>query len=274
MKKLLILPASILVCSMVPRAAVPEDDPITQAPPVPVTTSSPSLLPTPDELESETQAFDRTWSDTTLYLPVVDLSPDRRYSRLNEEDFREVAEELGVEVAAIKAVVDIEAGKAHEGFFEEGKPIINFDLSMYTRAAKRHGVSLAKARKNHPVIFAKPNTRKYGSYQAAQWARMEAARSIDEESALEGAFWGMFQIGGFNWKLCGCDSVQQFVELMSRSERDQLELFGHLITACGMLPALQKKQWLAFATKYNGARAKARGYHRRMAAAYKRYKEE
>ncbi len=38
-------------------------------------------------------------------------------SRLTDDDYREVAERLGVEVAAIKAVVDIEAGRAHEGFF-------------------------------------------------------------------------------------------------------------------------------------------------------------
>ncbi|MDE6395531.1 MAG: hypothetical protein K2K77_09325, partial [Duncaniella sp.] len=35
---------------------------------------------------------------------------------LTEEDFREVAERIGVEVAAIKAIVDIEAGPTHEGF--------------------------------------------------------------------------------------------------------------------------------------------------------------
>jgi hypothetical protein len=59
---------------------------------------------------------------------------------------------------------------------------------------------------------------------------------------------------------------------MSRSERDQLELFANLITNCGMLDALQKKKWLAFALKYNGPRAKARGYHTRMASSYARHK--
>ncbi len=40
-------------------------------------------------------------------VPEVDEST--RYSKLSDEDFRIVAEELGVEVAAIKAVVSIEA---------------------------------------------------------------------------------------------------------------------------------------------------------------------
>ncbi len=35
---------------------------------------------------------------------------------LTENDYREVAKELGVETAVIKAVVDVEAGTAHKGF--------------------------------------------------------------------------------------------------------------------------------------------------------------
>lgn len=248
------------------------DHPLTVMPPL---AALPLGLP---ELLPDTASFigggmsARQWADSLLMLSSADLSPDRHFSRLSEEDFIEVAEELGVEPAAIKAVVDIEAGRAHEGFYQPGKPIINFDLSMYRKFAPRHGVSLSAARKKHPEIFSRPNTRRYGSYQAAQYARLDAARSIDKASALESAFWGMFQIGGFNWKLCGCASVEEFVEKMSRSERDQLELFAQLIKNCGMLEPLQHKQWLKFALKYNGPKAKARGYHTRMASSYARHK--
>lgn len=256
-----------------PGATQPEPEPLTTEPPVPVSNQSPAVpFPAPDDFPDPEDTDPEGWDKPAVILPIDDLTPDSRFSRLSEEDFREVAEELGVEVAAIKAVVDIEAGKAHEGFYQPGKPIINFDLSMYRKFAPRHGVSLKSARKKAPVIFARPDRRKYGSYQAAQYARLDAARAIEEESALESAFWGMFQIGGFNWKLCGCESVEEFVEKMSRSERDQLELFANLITNCGMLDALQKKKWLAFALKYNGPRAKARGYHTRMASSYARHK--
>lgn len=202
----------------------------------------------------------------------VITATDGHSSKLTEKDYLEVAEELGVEVAAIKAIVDIEAGRAHEGFFQPGKPIINFDLKMYHKFAKKHGVSISAAKKKAPVIFAHPNISHYGSYQAAQYARLDAARNINETSALESAFWGMFQIGGFNWKICDCDSVGQFVEIMSQSERAQLELFARLIKKCGMLEYLQKKQWLKFALRYNGPKAKARKYHTRIAAAYARHK--
>lgn len=231
----------------------------------------PSLLPSPDNFPALPGLTPREWADSVFHAQRNAAQPSG-FARLTEEDFKEVAEELGVEVAAIKAVVDIEAGRAHEGFYQPGKPIINFDLTMYNKFAPKHGVSLASARRQAPVIFNRPNTAKYGSYQAAQYARLDAARGINDDSALESCFWGMFQIGGFNYKLCGCETVQEFVEKMSRSERDQLELFAALIKKCGMLEPLQKKQWLAFALKYNGPRAKSRGYHTRMAAAYARHK--
>lgn len=199
---------------------------------------------------------------------------EARYERLTEDDYREVADSLGVEIAAIKAVVDIEAGKAHKGFWSEGKPLINFDLAMFRRHARRNGVKLGKYGKSHAVVFAAPNARKYGSQQAAQQARLDAARTIDDRSAIEGTFWGMFQIGGVSWKECGAESIDDFVDRMSRSERDQLDMFANFVRNTGMLKYIQNKDWSSFARRYNGPSYRARGYHTRMANAYKKYKKE
>ena len=188
--------------------------------------------------------------------------------RLTEEDYRAVAEELGVEVAAIKAVVDIEAGRSHEGFSAPGRPLVNFDMSMFRRAAGRRGINLSRYSKSHPSVF-RSSTR--GS-QASVYNRVQAARTIDNTAAVEGTFWGMFQIGGFNWRKCGAKDVNEFVELMSRSERDQLELFAKFIINTGLAKHLQTKNWAAFARGYNGPSYASRGYHTRMASAYQRHK--
>jgi len=195
-----------------------------------------------------------------------------RHGPLTERDYEEVAAELGVEVPAIKAIVDIEAGKGHRGFWRDGKPVLNFDLTVYRSRAARRKINLGRYAKSHAVVFARPNIRKYGSQQAAVQARFDAAASIDSVTAIEGTFWGMFQIGGFNYKLCGTSSPQEFLRLNSRSERDQLELFAEFITRSGLLPALKAKNWSAFARGYNGPSYAARGYHRRLAAAYARHK--
>lgn len=185
---------------------------------------------------------------------------------LTETDFEEVAAELGVEVAAIKAVVEIEAGRTHEGFFAPGKPLINFDLSMFRRFATRRGVNLSKYSKSHSVVFASSR----GSQSRAH-RRLEAAKSINPHAAVEGTFWGMFQIGGFNWKKCGAENIDDFVCRMSRSERDQLEMFASFISSTGLVKHLKTKNWAAFARGYNGPGYAKRSYHTRMAQAYARH---
>lgn len=218
----------------------------------------------------ETDSVKAVEADSVKAVEVVSYEhiPDR----LTDEDFREVAEELGVEVAAIKAVVEIEAGTKHEGFWANGKPIINFDLSMFRKFAARNKINLSRYQRSHAVVFAKPNRARYGSYQAAQQARLDAARTIDDKTAIEGTFWGMFQLGGFNWKVCGTSSPDEFVRLMSRSERDQLELFAEFIRETGMLPLLKAKNWSAFARRFNGPTYARRGYHTRLARAYAKHK--
>lgn len=185
---------------------------------------------------------------------------------LTETDFEEVAAELGVEVAAIKAVVEIEAGRTHEGFAAPGKPLINFDLSMFRRFATRRGVNLSKYSKSHSVVFASSR----GSQSRAH-RRLEAAKSINPHAAVEGTFWGMFQIGGFNWKKCGAENIDDFVCRMSRSERDQLEMFASFISSTGLVKHLKTKNWAAFARGYNGPGYAKRSYHTRMAQAYARH---
>lgn len=193
--------------------------------------------------------------------------------RLTDEDYQEVAQRLGVETAAMKAVVDIEAGASHQGFSAPEKPIINFDRTMFRRFARRKGINLAKYRTSHAEVFSAVNPRRYGSTQAAQHARLRKARSIDERTAVESTFWGMFQIGGFNWKKCGATSIEDFVTKMCRSERDQLELFANFLQNTGLDKYLKAKNWAAFSKGYNGPGYAKRRYHTRMANAYAKHKK-
>lgn len=197
-------------------------------------------------------------------LPAVDK--DSRYTSLSDEDFRIVADELGVEVAAMKAVVLIEAGKSMKGFYAPGVPVVNFDNAMYrAHASKALNRAGDKSAKVPPGL---------SGYALKEWTQLTNARRKNCDGANMGTFWGMFQIGGFNYKLCGCSSVDEFVKLMSDSELAQLELFAKFIINGGMLKDLQNKNWAGFARKYNGASYARRGYHTRMANAYKKYKNQ
>ncbi len=187
-----------------------------------------------------------------------------RYTRLTEEDYLQVAEELGVEVAAIKAVVKIEAGAKLEGFWAPGVPVANYSEKLFTRYSKK-----GSGRKISDGKVPKGLT----GYALKEWTGLINARKKNADAADMGTYWGMFQIGGAYYQLCGCESVEEMVEKMCESEHAQLELFATFIKNAGMLESLRKKDWAAFARKYNGPSYAKRGYHTRMAKEYAKYSE-
>ena len=212
---------------------------------------------------------EKTKQVTEMVKTVVDSLPAEdaksRYSTLTDADFKRVAKRLGVEVAAIKAVVVIEAGAKMEGFWAPGVPVINFDRAMYNRYRSK-----AKSTKGNPTEK-EPSGLK--GYALQEWTQLVTARKSNVDGANMGTFWGMFQIGGFNYKLCGCESVAEMVRLMSYSELEQLELFATFLINTGMVTDLRNKNWASFAKKYNGPSYAKRGYHTKMANAYAKFKK-
>ena len=210
----------------------------------------------------------RAVADSAKVSPPL-LQDYEKYYKLTEDDYRKVAEELGITIATMKAVVEIEAGKSHQGFVEPGIPIINFDLTLFKQFMRRAGKSYAKY--TGSTAFQRPNIRKYGSYGKAQWARLESARRINKEIADKATFWGMFQIGGFNWSQCGTSSLDEFIHKMSLSEAEQLELFARFVEKNNLVKYLKAKNWAAFAYRYNGPSYKKRGYHYRLNKAHQKH---
>ncbi len=181
--------------------------------------------------------------------------------QLTDDDYIAVAQKLSIDVAAIKAVVEIETGRQHKGFLAPRKPIIYFDAKVFRRNCQRKGVNLSR----YKIVSG------HGVNQELAHQRLQVACEIDSIIARESTFWGMFQIGGFNWKLCGADNLDDFVYKMSYSERTQLELFANFLVNTGMVKYLQTKNWGAFAYRYNGPKYARRGYHTRLARAYNKY---
>lgn len=188
-----------------------------------------------------------------------------RYSGLTEEDFHLVSKELGVEAAAIKAVVQIEAGSQMRGFWAPGVPVVNFQPTMFGRYRTKVASKGAPDEKVPSGL---------SGFALREWSQLVNARRKNVDAANLSAFWGMFQIGGFNYRKCGCETIEEFVQLMSHSELEQLELFAAFITNTGMLADLKAKNWAAFALKYNGSSYRRRGYHTKMAAAYNKFRNQ
>jgi hypothetical protein len=225
-----------------------------------------------DSITKNDSIIDTLSLDSVIADTLIDTTAYRD-EKLTQKDYDEVAARLGVEPAAIRAVVEIEAGRTNKGFWAPGKPLINYDMTVVNKFAKKCGVTLSKYRNSHPEIWS-ASKKKYGSQQATEWARFEALRDVDNTLGIYSSFWGMFQIGGFNWKLCGAKDVDEFFMLMCRSERDQLDLFANFISSSNLVKYLKTKDWAAFAYRYNGPSYASRGYHTRLAKAYAKYSKK
>lgn len=188
--------------------------------------------------------------------------------KLTETDYQRAAEDLGVPVAAVKAVTEVES--RGDGFLPDGRPVVLFERHiMYRRVRDKFGSAEAqKYFERYPDLI-NPTPGGYGK-TAEQPNRMgRAAVSIDRDCALESASWGLFQIMGFHWESLGYESLQQFVNAMYRSEGDQLEAFVRFIKVnAGVHQALKRLDWVGVARGYNGPNYSINKYDTRLADAY------
>lgn len=190
---------------------------------------------------------------------------------LTETDFRHAAEQLGVEVAAIKAVVEVETGN-RGGFLAVGKPVILFEGHIFWRQLKNRGIDPAKYQNGNEDILYPKWTKNHYQGGLKEYGRLERARAIHREAADSSASWGLAQIMGFNYQACGCKCVGEFVEMMSEDEGKQLELFVRFIKANGWDKYLRKYDWKGFARHYNGTGYAQNHYDRKLEKAYAKYK--
>jgi hypothetical protein len=180
---------------------------------------------------------------------------------------------LGVEKAALKAVVEVECS-SRGGFLSDGRPRILFEGHIFWQQLKKRGINPAPLQKSHPTILYPRWVRTHYRGGAGEWERFKEAAAISPEAAVASASWGLFQIMGFHWSTCGCGSVEEFRERMERSERDQMELAMNFLEKTGIARWLKTKDWCNFALRYNGSGYKANRYDQRLSAAYHKFKQQ
>lgn len=186
--------------------------------------------------------------------------------QLTEQDFINAASSLGVEVAAVKAVCEVESRGS--GFLPTGEPVILFERHWMYKLLKRKGITPPE---NSPVAMLKSGGYKGG---LAEHRRLDQAVQLDRECALQSCSWGLFQIMGFHFSALGYTSIQAFVNAMYRDEASQLDAFIRFIKADKrMHNALVTHDWLRFATAYNGPAQAKNFYQQKMKAAYEKYKK-
>jgi len=186
--------------------------------------------------------------------------------QLTEQNYRDAAFDLGVEVAALKAVAEVES--AGDGFLPDGYPKILFEGHLFSK------YTLGAFDKLEPTISYAKWTKEHYKGGAKEYERLHIAITLNRDSALRATSWGKFQILGANFKDAGYDRVSMFVHDMHISEREHLKAFVNVIRAWQLVEALKHLKWEIFARKYNGPGFKQNQYDEKMAAAYIKYKSE
>lgn len=179
-----------------------------------------------------------------------------------------IAGELGIEPAALMAVVKVESGgKLFATVEGRQEPLIRFEGHYFYRllptALRNLAVTGGLA---HAVAGRVANP----SGQAARWKMLKRACALDRQAAFASVSWGVGQIMGIHWRWLGYGGIEAMVGEVRLSLEGQLRLFGRFIEKSGLAEKLAGHDWQGFARAYNGSDFQRHGYDKQMAKAYQR----
>lgn len=189
-----------------------------------------------------------------------------------DSDYDWAGKYLDCEPESLKAVVKVETG-GRDGFISPGKPIILFEGHIFWKQLKQRGIDPVKYSKSFPNIVYEKWTKKYYLGGAREYERFEQACSISESAAISSTSFGIFQIMGFNYKLCSCNTPEIFYSRMCESEFIQFTLGLEFIRNQKLNKYLAEKNWDSFAYKYNGPGYKENKYDTKLQKAYIEFKK-
>ena len=183
----------------------------------------------------------------------------------------EQASKLGVEAAALKAVIEVEAKSS--GFNQDGTPVILYERHKFYEGLRAiNWITKSKEWFKQYPDLCNPSPGGYGKY-SEQHGKLARASELNREVALESCSWGLGQVMGYHWKSLGYESLQSFINAMYRDEASQLEAMCRYISVNNLVNAVKSKDWKAFARGYNGKNYAINRYDAKLATAYAEWKK-
>lgn len=163
------------------------------------------------------------------------------------------AYELGVEPLALKALIVKESSKW--GAFYNNYPIILFEPTKMASELIKEGIDVVKLLESNPSlkdIISFNKVTKFGTLKD-QLKKLAKARTISPTAAIAACSWGLFQIGGWQWREMKYDSPLVFEQKAATIE-GQFELLSTFLTLVKpkALAALRKRDWESLKIYYNG----------------------
>ncbi len=189
-------------------------------------------------------------------IPLVLPAPPK----LAMADYQAVANAIGCEVAAVRAVVSVEA--AGSGFYSDSRPKILFEAQWFGDLTNDDYDD------DYPSISSPVWNRNLYIGGVGEWDRLYLACTLDRIAAMKSASWGLGQVMGFNYKAAGYGDVETFVRDMHLSEGKQLMAMFNFIKSNGLDRALIRRDWATFALGYNGESYRVNAYDQKLQDSY------
>lgn len=187
--------------------------------------------------------------------------------KITETDLCRAAKRLRTSTAEVETVAEVES--AGNAYYSDGFPVILFERHKF------HKFTKGKFAKDHPRIsnstgggYSPPKGTPNEVWQRSKFAE---AFALDPDAAMKSCSWGKFQLMGFNYEICGFDSVGAFVDAMKESEGRQLDAFVEFVIHSGLGDELRGHDWKGFARGYNGANYRQNQYDTKLETAYKKF---
>ena len=193
------------------------------------------------------------------------------HKSITDAQICEQASKLGVEAAALKAVIEVEVKSS--GFNQDGTPMILYERHKFYEGLRAINW-ITKARewfKQYPDLC-NPSPGGYGKY-SEQHGKLARASELNKEVALESCSWGLGQVMGYHWKSLGYESLQSFINAMYKDEASQLDAMCRYISVNNLVNAVKSTDWKAFARGYNGKNYAINRYDIKLATAYAKWKK-
>ncbi|BBM02893.1 N-acetylmuramidase family protein [Microbulbifer sp. GL-2] len=185
---------------------------------------------------------------------------------LTANDIEIISGYLGCQIAALHAIIIVET--IGEGFGSDNRPIILFEPHIFyselTVPSERQRAS------REGLAYPKWGTKPYPTTQKQRYIYLEQAIEINETAALSSCSWGIGQVLGLNYKICGFDTVNDFVNAMMYSTGSQLYAMARFIAADHLQVYLRNLAWAEFARRYNGPAYASNHYDTKLKSAYDR----
>ncbi|MEB3336848.1 MAG: N-acetylmuramidase domain-containing protein [Leptolyngbyaceae bacterium] len=182
---------------------------------------------------------------------------------LTASDYEAVARMIGCDVAAVRAVVQIESSGS--GFLPDGRPKILFEAQWFGKFTND------QYNKTHPDISSLTWNPKLYVGGAREWDRLKKAMNLNPVAAIQSASWGLGQVMGFNFRIAGYSDLEVFVKDMHVSEGKQLMAMFNFIKNRNLGRHLISRDWAGFARGYNGEGYRQNRYDEKLAAAYRQW---